>query len=166
MDPSSLAGRWQQQAPWGSPGQGMGPPREAAGEQQEAEQWRRSAACPGGRAEMRLGTGTPTAWHGQGWRPQPEVKWGIRTHGPLKASWIPPQPPQPLERAGSEAWSQAKVPEARHGEGTKPPLKKQVCGTGKLTKEPGVLGSQAHGPWAGPAQPEGQAPSSTISSDP
>jgi len=39
----------------------MGPFREAAGEQPEAGQWRRSVVCAGGRTEIRLGTGTAQA---------------------------------------------------------------------------------------------------------
>lgn len=81
-DPSSLASWWQQQAPWGSPEE-----KQASEEQQEAKWWHRSPVYP----ETRLDTSTSTAWCGQSWRPQPEVKWGIRS---IKASWWPLQPPQ------------------------------------------------------------------------
>lgn len=98
-------------------------------------------------------------------------KMGHQEPWATKASWCPPRPPQSSGSAGSEPWSQAKVPEAEHREGTEPPLRSSGggCGRGKLIKEP--QGPWEPGPWllrsgAGPAEPEGQAFSSTSWSDP
>lgn len=89
----------------------------------------------------------PTAWHGQGWRPQPDVKWGIRNHEPLR-------PPGALHGLPSPRGLPGQSPGARPrslkpSTGREPSLPwgapEAVVGQESWPRSPRVPGSQDHG---------------------